>query len=301
MTWIAVQILVQAESIEALSDALIEQGALSVDVSDANAGTRLETPIFMEPGEEADLAFGSNRLVALFDAPTDVPAVLMRACGGAGLAAVPVYSFSEVAEQDWVRLTQSQFSPIRVSDRLWIVPTWHDAPDKAAINIALDPGLAFGTGSHPTTRLCLEWLDENLAPGAHVIDYGCGSGVLAIAAAKLGAARIVGIDIDPQAVSSSRYNAAQNGVIGVFESAADAQLQPADVVIANILSNPLKVLAPLLAQLTRPGGTIVLSGILAPQALEVAAIYATWFEMQAPQESGGWARLCGVRRIATGS
>jgi ribosomal protein L11 methyltransferase len=301
MTWVAVEMRIHAESVEALSDALIEQGAFSVDVSDANAGTRMETPVFGEPGEDAIVGFGANRMVALFDAQTDLHAVLLRACAGAGLAAIPFYSLSEVGEQDWVRLTQSQFTPIRVSQRMWIVPTWHDLPEDATISIVMDPGLAFGTGSHPTTRLCLEWLDENLTAGTNMIDYGCGSGILAIAAAKLGAARAVGVDIDPQAVLSSRYNAVQNCVNAVFESAAEAHLQPADVVIANILSNPLKVLAPVLAQLTRPGGTIVLCGILAPQAGEVAAVYATWFEMQSTQEREGWARLCGVRRFIANS
>lgn len=274
----------------------MEEGALSVDVADARAGTEQETPIFQEPGEDVAFAFGSNRLIALFDADTDVAQALVRACEASGLDPVPEYQIAEVEEQDWVRLTQSQFAPIRVSSRLWIVPTWHDAPDSSAINIALDPGLAFGTGSHPTTRLCLDWLDRNLLAGVSVIDYGCGSGILAIAAAKLGADRVVGVDIDPQAVEASRYNAEQNRVAASFFTADEPRPEPAQVVVANILSNPLKVLAPLLADLTLPGGKVVLSGILAPQAQDVSKAYSTWFEMEPAVEDDGWVRLSGVRR-----
>lgn len=175
------------------------------------------------------------------------------------------------------------------------MPSWHAAPEPSAINIVLDPGLAFGTGSHPTTRLCLEWLDRNLVPGASVIDYGCGSGILAIAAARLGARAVAGVDIDPQAVQSSRYNAERNGVLASFSAADAARPEPADVVVANILSNPLKVLAPLLADLVVPGGRIVLSGILAGQAAEVAGYYRPWFDIDPAVEDEGWVRLSGAR------
>jgi ribosomal protein L11 methyltransferase len=299
MPWTAVEMLVNATSAVALSDALIENGALSVDVADAHAGTDLETPLYQEPGENVSVAFGVNRVIALFSQDIEIRAALEAACSEAGLASVPPHRLSDVFEQDWVKLTQSQFSPIRISSRIWVVPSWHDAPDKSALNIVLDPGLAFGTGSHPTTRLCLEWLDENLVPGANVIDYGCGSGILSIAAAKLGAGSVVGVDIDPQALNSSRSNAALNGVTAVFVDAQNAHLRPADVVVANILSNPLKVLAPVLADLTRPGGSIVLSGILAPQADDVAAVYASWFEMQPASFAEGWTRLSGIRRRPT--
>jgi len=279
----------------ALSDALLEAGAISVDVADAHAGTGQETPIFQEPGEEPGVAYSSNRLIALFDPRTDAAAALARACAAAGLDPVPDYRTAEVPEQDWVKLTQSQFAPTRVSARLWVVPSWHAAPDGSAINIVLDPGLAFGTGSHPSTRLCLDWLDRHLIPGSSVIDYGCGSGILAIAAAKLGAGRVVGVDIDPLALVTSRYNAEQNRVAATFVGADGLRPQPSDVVMANILSNPLKILAPLLTELTVPRGQVVLSGILAPQAGAIADVYSEWFDMESPVEEQGWIRLCGRR------
>ena len=266
-----------------------------MDVADAHAGTGQETPIFQEPGEEPGVAYSSNRLIALFDPGTDATAALARACAAAGLDAVPEYRTTEVPEQDWVKLTQSQFAPTRVSARLWVVPSWHAAPDGSAINIVLDPGLAFGTGSHPSTRLCLDWLDRHLIPGSSVIDYGCGSGILAIAAAKLGAGRVVGVDIDPLALVTSRYNAEQNRVAATFVGADGLRPQPSDVVMANILSNPLKILAPLLAELTMPRGQVVLSGILAPQAGAVADAYSEWFDMELPVEEQGWIRLSGRR------
>lgn len=266
-----------------------------MDVADAHAGTGLETPIFQEPGEEAGLAYGCNRLTALFDPGTDAAAALARACAAAGLDPVPEFRTAEVPEQDWVKLTQSQFTPMQVSARLWVVPSWQAAPRGSAINIVLDPGLAFGTGSHPSTRLCLDWLDRRLDHGSSVIDYGCGSGILAIAAAKLGAGRVVGVDIDPLALVTSRYNAEQNRVAATFVGADGPRPQPSDVVMANILSNPLKILAPLLAELTVARGHVVLSGILAPQARAVADTYSEWFDMESPVEEQGWTRLCGRR------
>ncbi len=268
---------------------------MSVDIADAEAGTAREKPIFGEPGQDLKTAFESNRLAALFAPSADLPGIIERAVTAAGLSTPPDYKIAEVAEQDWVRLTQSQFDPIRVSARLWIVPSWHASPDQAAINIILDPGLAFGTGSHPTTRLCLDWLDRYLSPGWSVIDYGCGSGILAIAAAKLGAARVRGVDIDTQAVLSSRYNAEHNNVIARFSHADEPPPEPADVVLANILANPLKVLMPLLARLTVPGGTLVLSGILPSQAADVAEVYRSWFEIEPPVMDQGWVRLSGTR------
>ena len=287
--------IVDAARVAALSDALIEEGALSVDVADAQAGTQGETPIFGEPGRAPETAFGLNRVIALFAPDADWSASLQRAMTAAGLPIAPEYKISEVQEQDWVKLTQSQFEPIRASNRLWIVPSWHVSPDPAAINIVLDPGLAFGTGSHPTTRLCLDWLDRNMSPGCSVLDYGCGSGILAIAAAKLGAARVRGVDIDEQAVLSSRYNAQRNCVVAEFFNADEAPPEPADVVLANILSNPLKVLAPLLTTLTLPGGRLVLSGILPPQAADVAEAYRAWFDIEPPVIDDGWVRLSGTR------
>jgi ribosomal protein L11 methyltransferase len=200
-----------------------------------------------------------------------------------------------VLERDWVRATQEQFAPIRISRRLWIVPSWHRAPDPAAINIVLDPGLAFGTGSHPTTRLCLRWLERVVRGGEFVIDYGCGSGVLAIAALKLGAGRAAGIDIDEQALVAARRNAMQNRVDASFHGAAEGIGPPAQIVVANILAHPLIVLAPVLARLTRPGGRLALAGLLAPQAGEVCAAYRAWFDIGIEGEDEDWTLLSGIR------
>ncbi|HQE38653.1 MAG TPA: 50S ribosomal protein L11 methyltransferase, partial [Zoogloea sp.] len=201
----------------------------------------------------------------------------------------------EVEEQNWVQLTQSQFDPIRITDRLWIVPTWHTAPDADAINLVLDPGMAFGTGSHPTTRLCLEWLTEQVAPGVSVLDYGCGSGILGIAAVKLGAGEVTGVDIDDKAVATAADNAAANGVslhLQVSAKPLDGTFQR---VVANILTNPLKMLAPLLAARVAPGGKLALSGVLEAQAEEVIAAYAPFIALQVGATLDGWVRIEGQR------
>jgi ribosomal protein L11 methyltransferase len=294
--WHALELKVDSVQALALSDALLEEGALSVDVADALAGTESERPLYGEPGAADEPAFADNRLLALFEAGAPLAEILERACARTGIVPTPPFQTTRVDEQDWVRITQEQFAPIRIAPRLWIVPSWHEPPDPDAINIVLDPGLAFGTGSHPTTRLCLEWLDQYLVPGNSVIDYGCGSGILSIAAARLGARAVTGVDIDPQAVEASRYNALRNGVTLQFHDAEVAQPEPADVVVANILSNPLKVLAPLLADLVIPGGWIVLSGILAAQAGDVADRYRPWFDLDAFAGMDGWVRVSGRRK-----
>lgn len=295
MPWLQASIDTDSAHAEALADALMESGALSTAIEDAWAGTDQEEPIFGEPGEPVDKLWQQSRIIALFDENADVATLI-------GLAAVaanvpqPHFKIEQVAEQDWVRLTQSQFDPIRISDRLWITPTWHESPNPKAINLKLDPGLAFGTGSHPTTRLCLQWLDAHIKGGETILDYGCGSGILAIAALKLGAQSALGVDIDEQAVKSSHDNAEQNEVTAQF--CLPNALPPAqvDVVLANILANPLRVLGELLASHVKPGGRIVLSGILADQADELSAIYSTWFEMDRPVFDEGWTRLTGTRR-----
>ncbi len=296
MPWQSLRILVNSETAELLSDALMEVGALSVSLEDADAGTADETPLFGEPSHPTAGLWQRSIAVALFDEHADIPAILAAA---AGIADIPIpgqYKVETVAEQDWVRLTQSQFDPIPISKRLWIVPTWHDAPDASAINLKLDPGLAFGTGSHPTTRLCLRWLDANLAGGEALLDYGCGSGILAIAAAKLGAGEVTGVDIDPQAVTASNDNAAANDVTARFCLPGELPEQSYDVVVANILTNPLKTLAPLLAGRVNVGGRLVLSGILAEQADEVMAVYREGFEFDAPEVEESWVRLSAKRR-----
>jgi ribosomal protein L11 methyltransferase len=291
MAWQRVALRVPAEDAERVSDALLEAGALSVDVADAAAGLAHERPIFGEPGAEATGAWDDNQVTALFAPDVDAEAAVRAALGPDAHPEV-----SSVEEQDWVRLTQDQFEPIAVTPRLWIVPTWHEPVDPAALNLRLDPGLAFGTGSHPTTRLCLRWLDRHLAAGASVIDYGCGSGVLAIAAKLLGAGTVTGVDIDPQAVIASRDNAARNGVAATFFEPDAFAPPPADVVVANILSNPLRVLAPLICGLARSGGAVVLSGILSAQRDLVAESYRAWLDLQPAEEEEGWVCLWGIKR-----
>jgi len=289
--------MVDAAKLSALSDALIEEGAFCVDVADAEAGTQRETPIFGEPGQDLDVAFGLNRVIALFAPKADLPEALERALTAAGFSTTSDYKITEVAEQDWLKLTQSQFDPIHVSARLWIVPSWHAIPDPAAINIILDPGLAFGTGAHPTTRLCLDWLDRHTSRGCSVIDYGCGSGILAIAAVKMGAASATGVDVDSQAIRASRDNAKANKVDNIgFYLPDDAPSGIYDLVLANILTNPLRMLAPILANATRQGGRIVLSGILEKQAQDVMNIYDQWFDLNPPVFEEGWSCLSGHRR-----
>lgn len=295
---LAAVLVVDARCVEIFSDALMECGALSVDVTDAAAGTRDERPLFAEPGTVSAANWPLNRVKALFPDDTAIAALMPDALNAAALPPDTHYEIETVDDQDWVRLTQSQFTPQQITSRLWVVPTWHDIVDPDAINIRLDPGLAFGTGTHPTTRLCLRWLDAHLRPGETVIDYGCGSGILAVAALKLGASRAEGVDIDEQALLAARHNAVQNQVEAAFHAAADDLKSQADVVLANILANPLVVLAPLLARLTRAGGRIALSGILAPQAEEVRAAYRPWFELGAGEHDGEWVLLTGVRRAA---
>lgn len=297
MPWLSLIVNSDAEHAEALSEALLELGALSVDLLDADANTPDEQAIFGEPGEPPPGVWQHNRVSALFDSNKDVGEILRNASALIGLDQVPEHHIETLDDNDWVRLTQSQFEPIPISSRLWIVPTWHTASDPNAINIVLDPGLAFGTGSHPTTRLCLRWLDSNLQGGERVLDYGCGSGILAIAAMKLGAAHATGVDVDFQAVSASRDNAIANQVGNVqFYLPDDAPQSSYDLVIANILTNPLRLLAPLLAKATRPGGQIVLSGILEEQAQEVMSIYQQWFDLSAPIFEDGWSCLSGRKR-----
>ena len=294
MPWLTLVVDTDAEHAEALSDALLDLGALSVDLLDADADTPDEQAIFGEPGEAPPGVWQHNRVSALFDSDRDVPAILRKAADNIGLEQLPEHRIETLADNDWVRLTQSQFEPIRISQRLWIVPTWHTPSDPTAINIVLDPGLAFGTGSHPTTRLCLRWLDANLPGGENVLDYGCGSGILAIAALKLGAAHAVGVDVDSQAVNASNDNAAANKAEGArFYLPDNAPPASYDLVVANILTNPLRMLAPLLANATRQGGQIVLSGILEEQAQDVMKIYQQWFDMNAPIFEEGWACLSG--------
>lgn len=276
----------------------MENGALSVSIEDADAGTPAEKPQFGEPGSSNSPGWERSRVVALLDETAD-PDILLAVCAPlAGLDAMPHYALKTVAEEDWVQLTQAQFEPICISKRLWIVPSWHEPPDPEAITLVLDPGMAFGTGSHPTTRLCLEWLERTITPGVSVLDYGCGSGILAIAAARFGAAEVLGVDIDAQAVAIARDNARRNRVRAHFTDSANALQGQFDIVIANILSNPLKALAPALCAHVRPGGMLALSGILVEQAEELIAAYSPWLPLTVAAESEGWVCLAGVKDSA---
>jgi ribosomal protein L11 methyltransferase len=292
---LALIVEVAAGEADALSDALLAHGATAVDLQDALAGTPAEQPVFDEPGADAD-GWARVRIRALVPADAAIAPLLAAAAAHAGLPAVPGYALEPVADADWVRRTQAQFEPIRVSARLWVVPSWHAVPDPDAISIRLDPGLAFGTGSHPTTKACLRWLERRVVRGARVLDYGCGSGILAIAAMKLGAGDALGVDIDPGALAAARANAARNGAAARFLDSHAPLDFTADLVVANLLANPLRVLAPVLAAHCRAGGRVALAGILAAQAQGVAEAYAAWFALSVCDEAEGWATLEGTRR-----
>lgn len=295
--WLSISVETDATHADALSDALMGAGAISVSVEDALAGTDLETPQFGEPDglitAPATPLWTESRVIALFEPAGDLVERITRAALEIGITDLPAIDITEVEEQDWVRLTQSQFDPIHITDRLWIVPSWHTAPDAEAINLILDPGLAFGTGSHPTTFLCLQWLTEQVHGNETVLDYGCGSGILAIAAAKLGAGQVLGVDIDDNALTSAHDNALANQVALELRHSRSPLNDRFDLVVANILTNPLCVLAPLLAGCVAPGGKLALSGVLAPQAPQVISAYAPFIDLHVGATHEGWVRLEG--------
>jgi ribosomal protein L11 methyltransferase len=301
MAFLSVTIALGREQADVFGDLLMEEGALSVSVEDADEGTLEERAIFGEPGATGGL-WDRCQLTALFAGGTDGVEAMWKV---AAVLEIDSLNFAQtiVDDADWVRENQAQFPPIEISKRITIVPTWHEASNQSAdaINIVLDPGAAFGTGSHPTTRLCLQWLETQIAPAAHVankptvLDYGTGSGILAIAAMKLGAREAVGVDIDPAAVEAARYNATQNGVSIRIETTDKPLDYIADITVANILANPLKVLAPLLASHTRIGGLLVLAGILDEQAKDIIDIYAPYFRLSVWRNAEGWACIAGQR------
>jgi ribosomal protein L11 methyltransferase len=275
MAWLGLSLELDPAAAEELSEALLETGAQSVWLGNLDAAR--------------------YTLHALLGAGSDAKAVIGRAAAAAGLAVAPEFSVVEIADEDWVRKTQAQFAPIEIGSRLWVGPTWHRPPGGRAA-VQLDPGLAFGTGTHATTRLVLSFLDRTIHGGERVLDYGCGSGILAIAAAKLGAARVDGVDVDPQAVQTTAANARANGVplgAALPEALAAATY---DIVVSNILAQPLITLAPLLAARTAAHGRIALSGILASQAAEVIAAYVAWFDIHLDDTQDEWALLAGKRK-----
>ena len=276
------------EAVEIVGDALVALDALSVSVEDADALTPAEQALFGEPGMPPPReGWQRSRVVALFPseaAAREAAALLQPQDFFEGCEVLGVQA---VVEQDWVRLTQSQFDPVEITPTFWIVPTWHEPPAQAEHIIRLDPGLAFGTGTHPTTRMCLRWTAQHGAQGQRVLDYGCGSGILAIGASKFGATEIDAVDIDPAAVESTHLNAAANHA-ALKAGLPDAAQGEYDLVLANILASPLKVLAPLLCQHVKAGGHLVLAGILSRQADELKAAYAPWISLAVSDEEDGW-------------
>ncbi len=296
-----VEVVLQAEAgyAESLGDALLEVGCLSVAVEDADADTPTEAPLYGEPGlEPGRHAWQRSRLrVLVAGSRDDAVRLIETASSSLGVRPPPLEGCTAVDDRDWVRATQTQFPPTRISDRLWIVPSWHEVP-QGAIAVRLDPGVAFGTGTHPTTQLCLTWLEANVTAGSSVLDYGCGSGILSIAAAKLGSGFVVGVDIDVQALVAARANAAANGIAARYTDPEGLEPSTFDIVVANILSNPLKLLAPALLARVRRGGALVLSGILERQAEELIETYRNadpTVPLRVWRDIDGWACLAGSR------
>ncbi|WP_312245620.1 50S ribosomal protein L11 methyltransferase [Stutzerimonas nitrititolerans] len=291
MPWLQLRLAIAPEQASTLEDALLGVGAVSVTFMDAE-----DQPIF-EPDLGTTPLWSKTHLLALFEADVDESNLLAHLQLLAD-GELPDYQLERIEDQDWERSWMDNFQPMRFGRRLWIVPSWHAAPEPDAVNLLLDPGLAFGTGTHPTTALCLEWLDEQDLRGQQVIDFGCGSGILAIAALLLGAEQAIGTDIDPQALEASRDNAGRNGIDPArFPLYLPEQLPAAqaDMVVANILAGPLVALAPQITALVKPGGRLALSGVLAEQAEEVRAAYRDTFDLDPTEEKDGWVRISGVR------
>ena len=295
MPWIQLQIPADPDNADQLEDLLMEMGCGAVSMEDA-----ADQPLY-EPDPGTTPLWSQTTVTGLFDSDRDIEqlcADVRNAWHQQTQQALPEIEVTLVEDKDWERAWMDNFQPLKFGERLWIVPSWHEAPDPDAANLMLDPGLAFGTGTHPTTALCLEWLDGQDVQGKQVIDYGCGSGILGLAALLLGANLVIGVDTDPQALEASRENARRNGVddskLALYLPKDEPDKQ-ADVMLANILAQPLIGLAPHLASRTRPGGDLVLSGILSNQVREVVAAYEPWFVMDEPEQREEWIRLTGRR------
>jgi ribosomal protein L11 methyltransferase len=288
------------QDVEIVSDALMEIESLAVSVEDADADTDAEKALFGEPGMPAPKAGWERSVVkALFASEAEATEAATLILAQDWAEDVHVQTIQTVEEQDWVRLTQSQFAPVEITPEFWIVPSWHEAPPQATTIMRLDPGLAFGTGTHPTTRMCLRWIarHQDLAPGwSRVLDYGCGSGILAIGAALHGARAIDAVDIDPAAVTATLANAEANRVAASIKAALpDGASGAYPLVLANILATPLKLLAPLLSQHLAPGAHLVLAGILERQADELKAAYAPWLQLEVSDSEEGWILMTAQR------
>jgi ribosomal protein L11 methyltransferase len=292
MAWIQISTLVNEPLAEPFSDALMEFGAVSVTFAESG-----EEEIF-EPEIGTTPLWQHTKVIGLFDAEQDEIALLLALSQAFPQIKASEYRIEQIEDKDWIREWMDQYQPMAFGSRLWIVPSWLPAPDPTAVNLLLDPGLAFGTGTHPTTAMCLNWLDQIDLTGKTLIDYGCGSGILAIAAAKLGALSVKGTDIDPQAIRASCDNAQRNQVEVGFALVKDFNAEPSDILIANILAGPLKQLASEFDHLVKPGGTLVLSGLLSTQAAELQAHYQQYgFELDQLQTQDEWARLSGQKRL----
>lgn len=293
MPWLQLRARAGKECAEELEHALEELGALSVTLQDAE-----DEAVFQLDRDSTPL-WRQVELVGLFPADTE-PEALSRALRSACPDCSPVLKTETLEDRDWERSWMTDFRPMRFGEQVWVCPSWSEPPAPDAVNLFLDPGLAFGSGTHPTTALCLEWLDAHPPRDRNVIDYGCGSGILAVASALLGARRVVAVDNDPQAVTACAGNRDLNGIdagrLSTHLPDADERHAPGDVVLANILAGPLESLAPVLTRLTAPGGTLVLSGILSGQSETLQQTYASGFIMEPPVIREGWALLQGVRR-----
>lgn len=269
MAWIQINTVVKEALADPLSDAFMEANAASVTFADAK-----DQPIF-EPELGTTPIWASTKVIGLFDAEVDPAAIINFLTGAVPEIAAHQFVVEQLEDKDWVRAWMDQFEPMKFGERLWIIPSWCHPPQPDAVNLMLDPGMAFGTGTHPTTSLCLTWLDQHRLQGLDVIDYGCGSGILALAAQKLGAQSVKGTDIDPQAITASQLNAERNDEIIPFHLVEDFDSAPVDLLVANILAGPLKELAPEFDRLLKTGGTLVLSGLLANQSQSLIEHYAT--------------------------
>lgn len=292
MPWIQIKINSTGANAETLSDALMDVGAVSVTFQDTH-----DNPVY-EPLPGETLLWGDTDVIGLFDAETEMSDVVAELSQHPLLGSAFRHKIEQIEDKDWEREWMDNFHPMRFGERLWICPSWRDVPDPDAVNVMLDPGLAFGTGTHPTTSLCLTWLDGLDLQGKTVIDFGCGSGILAIAALKLGAAQAIGIDIDPQAIQASRDNAERNGVserLALYLPHQQPDNLQADVVVANILAGPLRELAPLISVLPKAGGHLGLSGVLESQAENVCEAYAQQFALDPVAVKEEWCRITGLK------
>ena len=292
MPWLQLRFTVARDDAEQVANALEELGAQAVTLQGASSDS------LFDQIDETPTLWAATNLTALFDAGEDVDRLLHGLRNSLGPMPLPAHEASLLADQDWNRAWMDRFKPMRFGERLWVVPSWHAPPAPDAVNLILDPGMAFGTGMHPTTALCLQWLDGADLAGKTVLDYGCGSGILAIAAIRLGAHRAIAVDIDPQCLEVTRENAQRNGTLGQIDIllAQEWKGEPVDVLLANILAGPLHALAEDFARYVRPHGDIVLSGLLAPQAQACLDAYAPHFFMQPPRITDDWAMLHGERR-----